>query len=439
MNFSTNRLIVIGLIVAAVLVFVLVVSGVIPGTRRDDPNAGVINGTLTIWGMGESQASFQTILSGFSRFKGLTVTYRDFPSAEEYETALLEALATGTGPDIFMIRNDMLPKYKNKLSPLLPTTLNPYRLSELFPKVVGKNFVGDGQIYALPLSLDTLALFYNRDLLAQHAAFAPATWDDLVALIPKLTTYGPGRLILSPAAAIGGSLKNMENAIGILYLLMAQNSAGKNTAGGPSLTSEESLQSIAFYTQFGNAGSAAYTWNNTLPNDLELFTEGKLPIWFGYASAIPEIKARSPFLDFRVVPVPQLKGATKKVSFPRYFGFGVSRQSPNQSLAWEFILELTTQPGNARTYSAQTGRPPALFQIMSDYKDNPELSVFTGQSFLADSWIVGNPLLSDAYVSRMIESVNGGSQTLEQAAQEAQGKITEMLERLNPGSQKTRP
>ncbi len=435
MNISTNRLVVIGLIGSVVLVFILIVSGVIPGTHRDNPDEGTINGTLTIWGMGEDPSSFQTILSGFNRFKGLTVTYQNFDTLEEYETELLEALATGTGPDIFMIRNDMLPKYENKLSPLLPTTLSPYQLSELFPKVVGKDFVANGQIYALPLSIDTLALFYNRDLFAQRAVFPPVTWDDLVTLVPKLIEYGPGRQILSPAVGIGGSNKNIEHAVDILYLLMAQTyaaSGNKSTNESPSLSTETSLQALDFYSQFANAGSVAYTWNNTLPSDLELFTEGKLPMWFGYASDISKIKARSPFLDFRVIQAPQLKGSAARAAFPKYFGFAVSRQSFNQVLAWEFIAELTTQVTNVRSYANHTGRLPALFQVMMELRDDPELSVFMNQAFIADSWIRGNPLLSDGYVSRMIESVGGGSQTSNQAASETQGKINEMLERLKP-------
>lgn len=434
MTISPRHIAVIGVIVAIVIGFILLISGIIPGTTRNDPNEGVITGKLLIWGIGENESSFQAILSSFNRFKGLTVTYQDFSSLEEYETALLEALATGTGPDIFMIRNDMLPKYVNKLSPLLPTTMSLYRLSELFPKVVGTDFVANGQIYALPLSLDTLALFYNRDLFSQRAVFAPSTWDDFVALIPKLTEYRAGRQIVSPGAAIGGSSKNMENAVDILYLLMAQNNAATNvpTNQTPTISSESSVQALDFYSQFSNAGSSAYTWNGTLPNDLELFTAGKLPIWFGYASDISKIKTRAPFLDFKVVAAPQLKGAQKKVAFPRYFGFGVSRQSFNQVLAWEFILQLSTQPENARTYAVQTGRPPALFQVMSEYTENPELSIFLNQSFIAESWIRGNPLLSDAYVSRMIESVNVGSQTSAQATQETQGKINDMLKRLSP-------
>lgn len=435
MSLSPRQLAVIGLIGLLIVGFIVLISGIIPGTRRENTDEGVIKGTLSVWGIGENNESFQTILSGFNKFKGLTVVYQDFKSLDEYETALLEGLATGTGPDIFMIRNDMLPKYENKLSPLLPSTLSPYQLSELFPSTVEKDFVADGQIYALPLYLDTLALFYNRDLFAQHAVFSPATWDDLVTLIPKLTEYGPGRQIVSPGAAIGGSSKNMKYAVDLLYLLMAQTDAasGERPANdSQKLSSPSGIQALEFYTQFANAGSSAYTWNNTLPDDLELFAEGKLPIWFGYASDAAAIKTRAPFLDFRTAAIPQLKGTSARVAFPRYFGFAVSRQSFNQALAWEFITELTTNTDNARAYAIHTGRLPALFQAMADYKDSSELSLFVNQAFIADSWVRGNPLLSDVYVSRMIESINGGAQTPNQAAAETQGRLNDMLERLKP-------
>jgi len=71
---------------------------------------------------------------------------------------------------------------------------------------------------------------------------------------------------------------------------------------------------------------------------------------------------------------------------------------------------------------------------MNEYQQNPELTIFLNQAFVATSWIRGNPVLFNSYVSRMIESVGKGSQTLEQAAGEAQGQINQILERLSPAT-----
>lgn len=432
MNIPTNRMILIGLAAAVLLVFVLLLSGIIPGVKK--PVEPGIKGTLEVWGMNETSESFQTVLSGLQRFKGLTLNYKNFGTLEEYETAVLEALATGAGPDILMIENDMLLKYENKLSPVPPQKFSAFQLSQSFPKVVEKDFTNGGAIYALPLSLDTLALLYNREIFDQHAAFPPTTWDELIALVPKLAQYGGGRQILAPAAGIGGSNKNIARATDILYLLMAQMDAGKVATTGkpPTLTSPDSIQAITFYKQFSDAGSSAYTWNATLPEDEELFTQGKLPMIFAYASDSARIKAVAPFLDLRIVAAPQIKNATKKVAYPHYFGFAVSRQSYHQDLAWDFILEMTTQPENVRAYVQATGHPPALLSVIGEYLNDPALSVFANQAFIANSWISGNPSVFNALVSRMIELVTGGVQASGQAAQETQSQITEIIDRLTP-------
>ena len=82
------------------------------------------------------------------------------------------AFAEGNGPDVFEIGNRSLPKWQSVLAQLpaaYASQFGPLQLQNDFPSVVQSDFMTTSTptstgIYALPLSIDTLAMFYNKDL-----------------------------------------------------------------------------------------------------------------------------------------------------------------------------------------------------------------------------------------------------------------------------------
>jgi len=73
-------------------------------------------------------------------------------------------MATGRGPDIYMIHNTWIPRYEEKLLGVPSELITIKDFQENFVDVVYKDFIVDGYIAALPLSVDTLALYYNKDI-----------------------------------------------------------------------------------------------------------------------------------------------------------------------------------------------------------------------------------------------------------------------------------
>src|SRR3989344_8383324 len=97
---------------------------------------------------------------------------------ETYEEELLDALAAGEGPDIFSIHNDWLPKHQAKMTPAPEKIFGLKDLRQNFVETAETDLTADSQVYALPLAVDVLALYYNKDLLASAGlALPPATWD----------------------------------------------------------------------------------------------------------------------------------------------------------------------------------------------------------------------------------------------------------------------
>lgn len=395
---------------------------------------------LTIWGT-EDPKAFNDVIS---KFEGpgsgsqTSIKYTQI-SAADYENQVLGAIAAGTGPDIFEIGNHDLPQWQNVLLPVPSTFASTFNLTTLeqdFPDVVSHDFVSGGNIYALPLSIDTLAMIYNKDLLnTAGIATLPTTWSQFDDDIPLLRKEDSAGRITQAAAALGGSEASIGNAPDIVFLMMLQNGAqmlsgdGSSVAfaGAGSSSGTAGQNAFDFYLQFANAASPYYTWNDSMGNAEDAFAQGRVAIIFDYASALAAIRAKSPFLNYGVAPVPQADAATgtvaTAVTYAKYGGLAVNKNSANALAAWQFVISLTTNPADENIYTSDTGASPALRTAIADDETNPVLSVFASQALTAKSWHQADSAKIDAAVNTAITQVLNGSADSTTALNEAQSQI----------------
>ena len=167
--FSKNQLIVIGAVAAVAVFFILVFTGVIPGLQ-EDPRKKYPPVELAFWGVFDDPSVYNDVFNLYrKRFPNVTINYY-LKNAETYEKDLVNALAAGKGPDVFMIHGSWLPKHYEKLASVTEQQLPIADFRNFFPQVVEQDFAPDGKIYALPLSIDTMALFTTRIFLTARAS-----------------------------------------------------------------------------------------------------------------------------------------------------------------------------------------------------------------------------------------------------------------------------
>ncbi|MFN7088804.1 MAG: extracellular solute-binding protein, partial [Candidatus Paceibacteria bacterium] len=146
---NINKLyLIVGILI--VVVFILLVILVLGGFGE---KGGSI--ALEYWGVYDQPKAFEEAIRNFRQLNpNINIRYVSFPF-EEYERAVIDALAAGRGPDIWMIQNTWLAKHKDKLAPLnqddkdLNFKLINFRQD--FVDVAEDDLVDNGQIYALPL------------------------------------------------------------------------------------------------------------------------------------------------------------------------------------------------------------------------------------------------------------------------------------------------
>lgn len=382
--------------------------------------------TLTVWGT-EPDETMQPLLEGYRALRpNVTYAYRQIDPAG-YRAQVLDALAAGTGPDVFAIPSTDVGAMASKIAPT-PTALTPAFVQANFPKAVEADVVDDGIVRGLPLSLDTLALIYNRDLLdAAGITSPPATWDEVAAAVPRLAAVDDQGQVQRSAIALGGTSASVRDAADILSLLMLQNGAPLSNQAHSSVSLDsQGAAALRFYTQFANPASTAYTWNDQLGDSFQQFADGKLALLVAYPSALAELKERNAFLDARLAPVPQAAGGTPK-SFGTYPVLTVSRQSPNATWGWDLVQTITTDKALMTAYAERTGRAPALTSLIAEQIKVPATTVAATQALQARSWFQWDGTAARNEIDRAISSIINGTADPTRAANVLEERLRALI------------
>jgi multiple sugar transport system substrate-binding protein len=419
--------------------------------------------TLTYWRVFDDSDAFEEIINNYQLIHpNITINYRKL-RYEEYENELLNALAEDRGPDIISIHNTWIRRYQNKIVPMPTAITLAYPVEkgsikkEIIPElrtsrtpslkelkdtfvdaVYGDVVLDDNQIYALPLSVDTLALFYNRDLLNNAGITqAPQYWNKTFQQdVKKLTRQDPLQGIVQSGIAMGGS-NNIERFSDILSVLMMQNGAtmmeGKQVlfniipAATRNTNYNPGLEALRFYIDFSNPGKEVYSWNEDLSNSITLFTSGKLAMIFGYSYHLPIIKAQAPKLNFSVSKLPQIEGSPIEVNFANYWVEAVSKKSKHQEAAWDFIL-FSTKAEQVKSYLDKTNKPTALRALVPEQRNDNEIGIFADQVLTAKSWYKGkDPIAAETALAEMIEAAKKNLDNIMDALNAGASKVQQTI------------
>ncbi len=434
-------------------------------SHGDDPREEI---TLKYWRVFDGRDAFSEIIERFNeRHPNITIEYRKI-RYEDYRDELLNAMAEDRGPDIFTIHNTWVREYKNridtmpeslKISRMVETgtikkerelvvdTVSTMSLRELrnnfvdvvYDDVVIKNEYEEEEVYGLPLSVDTLAMYYNRDLLNNAGIVSPPKyWDrEFQRSVAELTKQDSRGNIVQSGIAMGGS-DNIERSVDILSILMMQNGSEMMNERGSVLFAESpggsrgynpGLEALRFYTDFANPAKEVYCWNDNLDDSIKLFTEGKLAMMFGYSYHVPEIKSTAPNLRFDVTSLPQISESSRQINHANYWVEVVSHKSDHKDAAWNFLL-FATQEEQAKTYLDRTKKPTALKSLIEEQREDEDLEVFADQLLTARSWYQGYDSSAMEEVMReMIDDARNNPQEIEDAITRGASRVGQTTRR----------
>lgn len=397
----------------------------------DDGEIMVPVGSISIWGVLPAEA-IQSLLIELVEVSDVyrEVTYQ-YIQPENFDSALVSALADNVGPDIVLISQEELVKTRKRILPIAYTDFPLRDFRDLYLEGADIFTLSDG-VYSYPLVVDPLMLYWNRDMLTTEGYLAaPKNWEELVNdMFPTLIKRDFDRTITRSVVAMG-EYSNVHNAFGVLSALLAQ----QGTKGvieqenkylvqldQSSTGSSPLLATADFFTRFSRPSNALYSWNRSLPEDRLQFISEDLVFYFGYGSEAVELERLNPNLNFDIAEIPQGEAATTRRTYGKFYGLSVLKSSDNLAGASAMVMQLGTIE-NVAKIADKSGRVPAYRAIVAN-GSNGKYSRITYQSAsVARGWLNPNLLATEEYFDTMVRDIN-------ENRRDTEGAIGDLLVRL---------
>lgn len=417
------------LAVAGVLIFAFAVGG---GNTKT-------LGSVTIWGTLDSGA-FSTVLRAAAdsdaSLNQVSYVQKD---PQTYETELTDALASGQGPDLFLMTQEYAFKDAGKIVVIPFSSLSQSKFESAFVEAANPFIASDG-ILGVPIIADPLVLYWNKDMFSSAGySQPPAYWDQLFSMAQKLSVKDDAGSLLKSAIAFG-EYRNIENAKDILAMLILQaggtitseDTSGKlqtalvSKRGGTS--AQSTVSALRFFTEFADPSKDDYSWNRSLPNARSAFASGNLALYVGYASEEAQIARMNPNLNFSVAPMPQIRTASRTLDTARVYAFAIPKtaKNPSSGITVAFVLN---SPANAAALSQALGLPSARRDLLSQPASG-DADLFNKMVITSHSWVDPDPLATADIFRAMIEDTTSGATLINEAVSRADQQLGHLLSRL---------
>jgi ABC-type glycerol-3-phosphate transport system substrate-binding protein len=400
----------------------LTLGGVVIFAMSGGLNGSGGTGPVTIWGTTDDD-TMQSLLATMRQADKTTFDKVQYIRKDKatYTNDLINAMASGNGPDLFMVTQDMVTQFSDKI------TIIPY--SSVTQASYLNAYIDEGQLFltpqgtlALPLSVDPLVMYWNRDMFSTAGiAKPPVTWNDFLDQAPRITVLDTGNNVKKSAVALGewSNIRYAKDIVATLFMQAGDPIVSRDASTGkpmpvlgttPQGASENPAASaLQFYTEFANPTKTIYSWNRALPESQNKFVTGDLAVYFGRASDYAVIAERNPNLRFSVALLPQIKGNSTQMTFGQLTGLSISRVSPNPNGALAVAQKLTSQAAIS-TLAGLAPLPPVRRDVEVDTSTNAAAAVFIQSALIARGWLDPDAAATDKAFGDMIQSVVSGKE-----------------------------
>jgi ABC-type glycerol-3-phosphate transport system substrate-binding protein len=413
------------------LVAVFAISSYSPAP--DAPEDGVEVGQVVIWGT-LPQAAIETVLQSLEdqneQFRNVTYRYQN---PANFDSLLTNALADRAGPDMVLVSHERLVDIRRRVQPV---SFDSFPLRDVKSLYVdgAEIFALDDGMYAFPLAIDPLMMYWNRDMLSTNNFLeAPKTWESLVnSLFPEIIERDFDRTIQRSVVAMG-EYSNVRNAYGVISALFIQGgSAGvaseyggrysvqlQNRIGGEG---DPLRSAVDFYTRFSKPSNTLYSWNRSLPEDRLSFVAEDLALYFGFASEGKQIQRINPNLNFDIAELPQDGSATVRRTYGKFYGLSALKSSENLAGAFSVLSSFRRQ--NVADAIAINSNMVPVYRASLGVGSNDTFGRVAYRSApIARGWLNPNKAQVDEVFQTMTQDINENRRDISGAVSDASGRL----------------
>ena len=415
---------------ALAVVGLLATAGCAAGSSDDnsgEPTESTEKTTLTVWSWSpEFEKQYATIWDAFeAENPDIEIDFRTYV-ASEYNQVLATGLTGSAGPDIVQLKSYGGLQAVVDGGNLMPIGGEVEGLDALADDVVaGLTARSDGEVYGVPLSVQTMQVYYNAEIFKENDIEEPESWADLIKISKELKEAGVIPISIGGADTQVGVPVGTEVFTSSRYggsEFAAEVLAGTKDFTDPDyVASLELMQELQPYLPDNVAGIST-------ADSQALFLSGQAAMYPSLTAAAGLFRSQNPDLELGVFPVPVGKGwASSEALTPGFVdgGYGISSRTEHPEEAKRLLSWMTTvEFGQLVADELVQLNPvpgvdvsdPLLQEMLENYSANP------APYLMLTDFRYGQPWGSDL-VGQNIQALWLGSEDGEQAAQKIQDGI----------------
>ena len=287
-------------------------------------NAGRITGRLLVWLDNEDWA--KAAIAGFNRhYPDVEVKFENVGNVDSRGKVSLDGPA-GIGPDVFLMPHDHIGNaiIDDICLPFPPEMQQKY--TEFLLDAAIRTCTFEDDLYAVPISTENIAFFYNKDLLGNNPV--PGTFEEIIAFAEEWN---------NPAANKYALRWQVDNSYDNYFFLTAFGmelfGPEMNDFKTPGFDSPGAGQGIRFHNslrQYFNVNTADATWDSTVA----AFQRGEVPFTITGPWAIGDALKNN--INFGITKLPAIQGMQPRC-FSGNIVAAVSSYTKNPAAALAFV------------------------------------------------------------------------------------------------------
>ncbi len=388
--------------------------------------------TVTLWGVLPAE-KIQPMLDN-SKTPTLQYIYREV-SANNFRNTLLEAIANANGPDLLLYDTKTLYSIRDKVN-IIPFAT--------YPEATFRQTYADGTdvlltktgAYGLPVLIDPMVMYYNRDIFARAGFANPiSTWDELYTIAPQITKKNSNGTFATATVPFGLA-ENMPYTKDVLITLFGQSgipivypyndTVNANITNSVYGNADAGVSMLNFFMQFSNPTSDYYSWNKLMPDAKTAFIQNSLAIYPGFASELFELRQRNPNLNFAPASMPQLKDANISYTTGNIYAIGIATSSLQPTAAYNGLYALTAVDMETKFAQAMT-LPPADRTLLAAKPETTYAPVFYKSALFTHGWLDPNSTETTNRFGSMVSDVSTGRLTSVDALSKLERELNAIL------------
>lgn len=326
---------------------------------------------------------------------GIKIKYDYGIIKKDYSEWLSAKILNGKMPDVFVVLDEDFNAFSS--IGILEQLDNKMKKDKKFDKrrfydqAIKLGRFEDKQ-YALPMEMDPVLLFVNKTLMKKEGITIDKnnwTWEEFYKICKKVTKDTTGDGILDQFGVVNFTWQNL------IY------TNGQELFSPDGKTSEFSkkgvVEAIEFYKKLYNLNSNIKVTPEDFSNGNVLFKPFPFS-WYRVYNTYPYRLIKYGGFEWECIKLPRGPRG-KNSSEIKSFLIGISSQSENKKMAWEFLKFLTNNPETQMNVFKYSQGVPVLKVVTESTKADEELRQYNPEKEVSIDRIILGEIIEDSIVT----------------------------------------